>query len=204
MAQARCTKGHIYDSEIYDHCPYCDHEQVTINFGQGTGEPDPNNVGKSVPVSIIEPEQIKKTVPPGSFLAKQDEIKPTRPVFSSQCDFEPVVAWLVCVHGHDLGIDYRLTPKTNTIGRGSGMDVRIKGDDTISSDTHAKIDYDVLNNDFYLLPANNRNTIYCNSVPVYAALKLNAYDRIRFGQSELLFVPFCNDKFAWPAGDKGE
>ena len=197
MAQARCSKGHIYDSEVYDHCPYCDHEQVTIRFDQ-------NEVEKSVPVSTIEPEIIKKTVPPASVREKQDEIKPTRPVFSSQGSFEPVVAWLVCVQGHDLGIDYRLTPKTNTIGRGSEMDIRIKGDDTISSDTHAKIDYDVLNNDFYLLPANNRNTIYCNNVPVYAALKLNAYDKIRFGQTEVLFVPFCNDKFAWPTHGKGE
>ena len=100
--------------------------------------------------------------------------------------------------GHDKGCDYRLCAKTNSIGRGEDMDVRIKGDDTISSNIHAKIDYDVLNNAFYLLPANNRNTIYVNNAPLYAAQRLNPYDRLRFGQSELLFVPFCCDRFTWP------
>ena len=52
--------------------------------------------------------------------------------------------------------------------------------------------------DFYLIPGNNRNTIYRNNAPVYAAQKLEDYDTLRFGETELLFVSFCNDRFRWP------
>ena len=213
MAKKRCANGHIYDSDIYgDNCPYCDGNTPTIDFGRPAAaapaaEADPfeqEGIGKSAPVSTIRPEEITKTRPPQAFLDKQEEIGKTQPAFRPQQGSDPVVGWLVCVHGHDTGKDYKLSARTNTIGRGSEMDVRIKGDDTISSDTHAKIDYDVLNNDFYLLPANNRNTIYLNGAPVYAAQKLSAYDKIRFGKSEVLFVPFCCDKFTWPTEDEGD
>ena len=52
--------------------------------------------------------------------------------------------------------------------------------------------------------ANNSNTIYCNGAPVYAALKLSPYDRVRFGHTELLFVPFCCERFTWPAAEPGD
>ena len=73
--------------------------------------------------------------------------------------------------------------------------------ESLIPDTHAKIDYDVLNNQFYLIPANNRNTIYCNGSPVYAAQKLSAYDRLRLGDTEVLFVPFCCEHFTWSEGE---
>lgn len=196
MAQARCKNGHIYDSEIYgDHCPYCDNGTSTIYF-------DDVYAGNDAGRSTITPEEIQKTIPPKAFLEHQQEIGGTVGVFEKHHHSDPVVGWLVCVEGHDYGTDYKLSAKTNLIGRGGEMDVRIKGDDTITSNTHAKIDYDVLNNAFYLIPGNNRNTIYLNQAPVYAAQKLNAYDRLRFGETELLFVPFCSEKFSWPAGDK--
>ena len=200
MAQARCSRGHLYDPEIYgNNCPYCDQGNTTINFDEG-----PAGFGKSVPVSFIAPEEIKKTAPSKEYLARQEEIGKTQPAFRPREGHDPVVGWLVCVHGHDVGVDYKLCARINTIGRGGEMDVRIKGDDTITSNTHAKIDYDALNNDFYLIPANNRNTIYLNGAPVYAAQRLAAYDRIRLGQSEVLFVPFCSDRFVWPTEDEGE
>lgn len=192
MAQARCKNGHIYDSDIYgDQCPYCDHGTSTIYFDDAyANEPGGN--------STIRPDEISKTMPSKAFLEKQEEIGGTIGIFEKHQGKDPVVGWLVCVKGHDYGNDYQLRARTNRIGRGGEMDVRIKGDDTITSDTHAKIDYDVLNNDFYLIPGNNRNTIYRNNAPVYAAQKLEDYDMLRFGETELLFVSFCNDRFRWP------
>lgn len=203
MAQQRCSRGHIFDTDIYGtSCPYCDSMTHSIDFGAnsdiGATVPPMEDIGKSVPVSTIVPEKINKTAPPASYVAEQEKLKKTVGVFVKQTGLDPVVGWLVCINGHDKGRDYRLCAKTNTIGRGEEMDVRIKGDDTISSNIHAKIDYDMLNNNFYLLPANNKNTIYVNNAPLYAAQKLNAYDKLRFGQSELMFVPFCSDNFVWP------
>ena len=200
MAQARCKNGHIYDSEVYgDRCPYCDHGTSTIYFD------NPNNmqnaIGNSTGSATIMPEEIGKTMPPKEILERQQEIGGTVGVFQKHHGSDPVVGWLVCVVGHDKGLDYRLRAKTNLIGRSREMDLQIKGDDTISSDSHAKIDYDALNNQFYLIPANNRNTIYCNRAPVYNAMKLNAFDRLRFGDTELVFVPFCCEHFSWSEGE---
>ena len=207
MAQARCGKGHIYDPEIYgDNCPYCDRGTATINFGasapRDSGFFAQEAFGRSDPVSTITPENIGKTAPPREIREQQEAIGKTQPAFRPKEGADPVVGWLVCVSGHDAGRDYRLGARTNTIGRGAGMDVQIKGDDAITSNVHAKIDYDVLNNAFYLLPANNSNTIYCNGAPVYAALKLSRYDRIRFGHTELMFVPFCCERFTWPSAEQ--
>ena len=205
MAQARCKNGHIYDSAIYgDRCPYCDHGTSTIYFNNAYSTQD--GIGATVPGSMsggpsIMPEEIGKTMPPKEFLERQQEIGGTVGVFQKHHGSDPVVGWLVCVKGHDKGLDYRLRAKTNLIGRSREMDIQIKGDDTVSSDTHAKIDYDVLNNQFYLIPANNRNTIYCNGSPVYAAQKLSAYDRLRLGDTEVLFVPFCCEHFTWSEGE---
>lgn len=209
MAQARCRNGHIYDPDIFgENCPYCDRSATAIDFDrsmertvgiQGGGM---DAFSKSHPVDTIAPEEIKKTAPPKEFTVKQEEIGKTRPAWTPASGTDPVVGWLVCVQGHELGKDYRLYGRTNMIGRSGEMDVQIRGDDTITSNTHAKIDYDVLNNQFYLLPGNNKNTIYLNMAPVYAAQKLEAYDRLRFGKTELIFIPLCSEKFRWPTDGK--
>ena len=194
MTQARCKNGHIYDSEIYGSvCPYCDHTGNTINFNED-GEYHFKSVAKE---KITPQEQIGKTAPPPGYMEKQEELKKTTSVFSKEKGNDPVVAWIVCINGSEKGKDYRLIPKTNTIGRSSENDIWIKGDDTITRNAHAKIDYDVLNNNFYLLPANNDNTIYVNNAPLYSPQMLKPYDVLRFGQSEFSFVPFCSDKFTW-------
>lgn len=195
MKQARCKNGHIYDAEIYgDVCPYCDHTGNTINFNEN-GEYHFKSVAAE---KVVPQDELKRTAPPDGYVQKQEELKKTVGVYAKIAGNDPVVAWLVCVKGHEEGKDHRLTAKTNTVGRGSDNDVYIKGDDTITKDTHAKIDYDILNNNFYLIPGNNKNTIYLNNVPVYNPQMLKAYDMVRFGQTDLCFVPFCSDKFRWP------
>lgn len=211
MKQAKCEKGHIFDADTYSECPYCNQQENTINFADDSYE----EIGKTAPLggfgnrTVETPRDsstIGKTVAPQAYRKKQEEMSKTVGVFVKKNDLDPVVGWLVCIEGHDKGKDYRILAKTNSIGRGEEMDICIKGDSTISSDRHAKIDYDVKNNKFYLLPAENKNTIYLNDAPVYAATMLNAYDTIQFGLSKVSFVPFCNEQFKWSdtekAGDK--
>ena len=38
MAATECGHGHIYDSDIYASCPYCNSTQPVINFGGGAGD----------------------------------------------------------------------------------------------------------------------------------------------------------------------
>ena len=133
MAQVCCSKGHIYDTEIYGNsCPYCDSGAGhTIDFG--TANDQMAGLGKSIAYSTVMPDDIKKTSAPTSYIREQEQLKKTVGVFAKKTGLDPIVGWLVCVEGHDKGCDYRLCAKTNSIGRGEDMDVRIKGDDTISS-----------------------------------------------------------------------
>ncbi len=178
MAQTRCRNGHIYNTEIYgENCPYCRDTGTAIEFGQGGARPKPGP----------EPQPIRP-VYPAATRARDDW----------------TVGWLVCVKGCEPGRSFELGNHVNSIGSGEGMDLVIRGEPAVSADTHARLDYDELNNDFYLIPANNRKTIYIGRTPVYAAQKLKALDRIRFGKSEFLFMPLCCEHFTWPPEDGAE
>ena len=203
MAQARCDNGHLYDPEIYKNgCPYCQSSATSIEFDQllFSAAPGPlrqDRIGETEAVSQGIPESIEKTMPPREYMARRKD--PDRP----REGVDPVAGWLVCIRGSDAGEDYRLGARSNTVGSGGGMDVRVKGDDTVSRDTHALIDYDSQNRDFYLIPGNNRTTIYLNRAPVYTATRLKAYDVLRFGRSEMLFIPIDSERFSWPDTEEG-
>ena len=109
-------------------------------------------------------------------------------------DVDPVVGWLVCIEGPSRGKDFKIYGKNNTIGRSEKMDICIKGDQTISRENHARLAYDEKHNNFHLIPAESTNNIY---ISVYIPTMLSAYDCIEFGDTKLLFVPFCSDKFMW-------
>lgn len=71
MAATECGHGHIYDSDIYASCPYCNSTQPVINFGGGVGDrgapvpggyaPQGGGYGQSGP-SVMDPG---KTAPIG-------------------------------------------------------------------------------------------------------------------------------------------
>lgn len=227
MAIKECPQGHLYDGNIYASCPYCAGSASVINFDQpgrtaapsGYSAPNatvaPGGYGASaqpvggtvapggygaanrtVPVSSGA-ESAGKTVAPESYRKKQEEENKTVGVFKSQHDLEPVVGWLACIEGADKGKSYQLYAKINTIGRAAENDVCIQGDATISRKNHARLAYDPKHNNFRLIPEESTNNIYLNDEPIYTPALLSAYDIIEFGQSRLIFVPLCCDRFRW-------
>lgn len=228
MAITECGKGHVYDTDQYAVCPYCNTTPSIINFGEddaGEKTVAPGMFDRSDPVParkgyMSNPEDEGKTVAPESYRRHlEDEGKTVAPesyrkhiedegktvgVFMSEHKLEPVVGWLVCVEGAEKGRDYRLWARINSIGRGENMDVSIKKDDTISKVNHAKLAYDPKHNNFQLIPGESINNIYLNEEPVYTPVKLSAYDLIEIGNSKLLFVPLCGENFNWTDGVKQE
>jgi len=224
-----CGKGHLYDPSIYSVCPYCNSGQQAVNFG-GTpvgdagrtmpiGAPQPygapmDNAGVTMPppgyggapagggTSVADSG---KTLPPKGYGASEEkrveDDNKTIGLMKKKLGLDPVVGWLVCVEGKEKGKDYRLKGQINTIGRSEKMDVCIKGDDTISSENHARLGYSERNNRFTLIPAQSKNYIYLNGDEVFSPTTLNAYDVIDFGDTKLVFVPLCSEKFAWKAAD---
>ena len=202
MAIIECGHGHLYDSEQYNSCPYCNGGGNVINFATGADE----GIGKTAPVGggfgpadsgRLNREDVGATVAPASYARKQEEENKTVGVFVKSMDVDPVVGWLVCIEGPSKGKDFKIYGKNNTIGRSEKMDICIKGDQTISRENHARLAYDEKHNNFHLIPAESTNNIYLNDEPVYIPTMLSAYDCIEFGDTKLLFVPFCSDKFMW-------
>jgi hypothetical protein len=77
------------------------------------------------------------------------------------------------------------------------MDVSLEDDKTVSEENHAKISYSDKNNRFIIMPADGTNLFYVNEEEILVPTQLNAYDMIEFGETKLIFVPFCCDKFVW-------
>ena len=123
-------------------------------------------------------------------------------LMQAQMGFDPVVGWLACVEGPSRGKSYTIRGGINSIGRGDRMDIVITGDLKISSENHAKISYSEKNNRFNLLPGEGRNIIYLNDEEVFSPMPLKAYDLIDFGETKLLFVPLCGERFTWKKEEK--
>lgn len=229
MAAIECGRGHLYDPNTYSSCPYCNSSQQAINFsgtpvGQG-GKTMPlsggyvgasyGDSGKTVPASG-QPSPVpggvsvitdSKTAPPKGYIpvgqVKVTEENQTVGMMREKHGIDPAVGWLVCVAGKQKGQDYRIKGQINSIGRGEKNDVCIKGDNTISNDNHARLSYSEKNNRFNLIPAENKNIIYLNGEEVFAATPLSAFDVIDFGETKLVFVPLCCDKFDWNSNIAG-
>lgn len=128
-----------------------------------------------------------------------DEIGATtvQPIDGVNSGADPVVGWLVCVKGPDMGKDYRLHSGTNFIGRSERMDVCIKNDNAISRSAAASISYDDRSRTFFIQKGEVRNLIYLNGRALRADADLSIYDRIEIGNTMLVFVPLCGQQFNW-------
>lgn len=118
-------------------------------------------------------------------------------VIQKETGVDPAVGWLVCVEGPEKGRDHRIHADNNYIGRSEKMDICIGGDDTVSRENHAVISYDTRSNTFYFAPAGGRGIVRINGKAVLATEELKAFDKIEIGNTALLFVPFCGERFKW-------
>ena len=149
------------------------------------------------PPAPIRPEAPEPTAPPKFHGPSVLDAGKTVGMMQEKMGFDPVVGWLACVEGPSRGKSYTIRGGINAIGRGDRMDITITGDRTISMENHAKISYSDRNNRFNLLPGDGRNIIYLNGEEVFSATPLQAYDLIDFGETKLLFIPLCGERFTW-------
>ena len=173
---------------------------------------------KTAPLSGISVTAPQKTMPPRGYGAPAPEPVQTTPppgmgvsvaaagktvgMMQSQMGFDPVVGWLACVAGPSRGKSYTVRGGVNSIGRSERMDIVITGDLKISAENHAKISYSDKHNRFNLLPGEGRNIVYLNDEEVFTPMPLHAYDLIDFGETKLLFVPLCGERFTWKTEEK--
>jgi hypothetical protein len=157
-------------------------------------------IGATVPIMNNTPAgDVGATVPVfNQPAAATPDVGATMPIMQEKHGIDPVVGWLVCIGGKDVGKDYRIRTGYNYIGRSPKMDIAITGDDTISRENHATVAYAEKAKRFMLAPSQGKAIISVNDEPIMGTVALNPYDTIELSEvTKLKFVPFCGDSFEW-------
>ena len=201
--QRTCSAGHVYDADQFASCPYCNRNTRAIQFG-ATAAPAGYGATTAPAGYGAAPagrdDIIGQTVMPETIRRRMEQERDQRTVgeFKRKLGYEPVVGWLVCVEGPEVGKDYRLFGRINSIGRAEGNDVVLAQERTVSQKNHVRLAYDAKHNNFQLIPGEGTNVTYLNDEPLYVPQKLNAYDVLEMGATKLIFVPLCSERFRWP------
>lgn len=168
MSLVRCSNGHMFNPKKHGNiCPYCN---VSVN--------DDFKAGKVSYENNLDPEK-------------------TMPYWDDMDGIEPVVGWLVCIEGAQVGQDYKIRREKNFIGRSEEMHIQIVGDNCISRRNHAVIIYDPKSRNFVLKSGDSSGLVYLNNEAVYSPTELTAYDVIQMGKSKFIFIPLCGIHFDW-------
>lgn len=198
MRLERCERGHFYDAERFSSCPHCDQTTVT---GTVLINQEDEELSKTAGIQQDASSVMEIS---GSGFAEPDDGQKTVGYFNMAIGSEPVVGWLVCIGGNHFGEDFKLKAGRNFIGRSSEMDVALTGDPSVSRDRHAIILYEPKNNIFIVQSGDAKELFYLNDKVVLNATEISAYDKLTLGNSTLLFVPCCSDKFKWEDYKKEE
>jgi len=187
----RCENGHFYDPAKHTTCPYCGVADIEIE----PTAPKSVKIGPPARDEGVGHTRPAHQPPPRVVAPERDEI--TFAVTPGGPGIDPVVGWLVCVHGREKGKDYRIRSENNTIGRSGDMYICISGDESISRERHAIITFEPQTNSFYLRPGEGRGLAYLNGRALFETAQLQPYDEILLGKTRLVFVPLCGDRFKW-------
>ncbi|MCD8362855.1 MAG: FHA domain-containing protein [Lachnospiraceae bacterium] len=199
MKLKQCSQGHFYDEDRYGNdCPHCKAGSSAVNVAPSDKTVPVDSLGNVPPTVPLNPiddptpalQDDEKTISYGQQIADVAE--------------EPVVGWLVCIKGNNLGRDFRLHAGRNFIGRGSNMDVCLSGDASVSRNSHAIIVYDPKSGGYLAQPGESRELFYLNGKVVLASEEVQAYDVFELGESSLLFIPLCGKEFDWNKLQKTE
>ncbi len=191
MTMKRCDSGHYFDSDKHSACPSCGVANLNIQPTMAAG--------RTSMAAPVRPDMDSPTVARGQGKPAFVERDPgaTVGMVRKKMGIDPVVGWLVCIEGPEKGRDYRIRSERNFVGRDPRMDICIGGDDAISRENHAVISFNPKKNSYLLMPGEGRGIIYLNEDEVATPTELEAYDSIEMGQTKLLFVPFCGERFKW-------
>lgn len=133
-----------------------------------------------------------------SFSGGMEDMGVTEPVTQGNVHgFAPVVGWLVAIEGPARGMDYKIRPGYNFIGRDEHMDICIKGDMKISRTKAAVIGYEPEERLFLFGPSEGKSFVKVNGKAVLGQTEIQDHDIIRIGSTKLIFVPLCDERFNW-------
>jgi len=118
----------------------------------------------------------------------------TAPRQRSKCP----VGWAIVVAGPGHGECFSLEAGMNQIGRGEDQAVQLDfGDNAISRSNHAAIVYDPETHSFTAGHGGKSNIVRLNDEPLISNAPLNDGDKMRLGETTILFKALCTPEFNW-------
>ena len=205
MKLSTCPNGHFYDADKYASCPYCvpqdDAEAVTEalkteDFSAQTTPAAQTPQPAPAPAAPKKQPSFVNTAVNGWEEPEEDE-NCTVGYYAQVIGVEPVVGWLVCIKGAYRGESFKLKSGRNFIGRAANMDIVLGADQSVSRLRHAAVVYDPKSRAFIVAAGDARELCYLNGEVVISSQKLKAYDVLTLGNTELMLIPLCGEKFSW-------
>ncbi len=206
-----CPRGHMYESRL-SVCPYCFPNGANPNPPQNIGATSPvqnSNIGATNPLpnqNVGSTSPVNQNVTPPATSANSgktvaiDVLQIQNGTQSQTPNTEdrvrPVVGWLVCVEGPDIGKDFRLHANYNSVGRAENQDVRIN-DKSVSRE-HFTVSYDLVNNRYFASMKNGQTFVYINGYPLGNGMTpLKKGDQIKVANTLLVFIPLEQRDVKW-------
>lgn len=205
MKLSTCPNGHFYDADKYVSCPYCvpqDEAEAVTEALETEDFSAPATPAAQTPQPAPAPAAPKKqpsfvnTAVNGWEEPEEDE-NCTVGYYAQVIGVEPVVGWLVCIKGAYRGESFKLKSGRNFIGRAANMDIVLGADQSVSRLRHAAVVYDPKSRAFIVAAGDARELCYLNGEVVISSQKLKAYDVLTLGNTELMLIPLCGEKFSW-------
>ena len=202
MNLVRCDRGHFYDGDKFAECPHCapneEDRDVTISIENEMKDTEKNTVWpvKNESLSLKDAvEAMKESVAEDD----DDDMGKTVRFFDDENGLgsEPCVGWLVGINGATFGECFPLTSGKNFIGRAKDMDVVLQMDNKVSRNKHAILIYEPRSRMFIAQPGESKELFYLNDEVVLNNCQMKKNDILLVGDTKLMLIPCCDDKFCW-------
>jgi len=172
-------------------------ETVPVNGNSGNGFEHMRNYGAS---QDIPPTDVDTPIS-SSYNSHYaiDETEVEEDVTQVEEDFDYISGWMVCISGPQKGKDFRLrSGGYNKIGRNPSFAVALT-DTKISREFSMWVCFDPLTKSYLTGAKAGGNLVYLNGklLPPESTYELKRNDKIRVGESELMFIPLCDENFQW-------
>lgn len=181
--------NHYYDSSE-SACPYCN-PPADIDNGNEVVCP---KCGHAYDSSLTECPYCSETPSPEPEPIEND----TEDDEGTTILYRPenVTGWLVCTAGNDKGRDFRLHADNNFVGRNTDQDVCLN-DKGVSRHRHFSVVCDAENDDYFVMSGGGKGLVRVNGMPVGGHTPLTKGDKIRVGDTTLVFIPLETAYVKW-------
>ena len=118
----------------------------------------------------------------------------------SDMDYLPRIharAFLVCIDGPMTGASFVFQENRAIIGRQKNYEIALFRDNTVSRSPHAILSYMKENYRYTVSQGDPEKRVSVNGTFINEETELKMYDVIGIGQTRMLFMPVCSEKFAW-------